>query len=30
MYDGLERFGGDDEHSRFLREMLRYVIDRVK
>jgi geranylgeranyl diphosphate synthase, type II len=30
VYDRLGRFTGDGEHGRFLREMLRYVIDRVK
>ena len=30
VYDRLGQFTGDDEHGRFLREMLRYVIDRVK
>jgi geranylgeranyl diphosphate synthase type II len=30
VYDRLGQFTGDDEHGRFLRDMLRYVIDRVK
>ena len=30
IHDRLPEFAGDGEHGRFLREMLRYVIDRVK
>jgi geranylgeranyl diphosphate synthase, type II len=30
VHDRLADFAGDHEHGRFLREMLRYVIDRVK